>query len=118
GDRAARPGPSGAGRVLGAQPRTLDLHPPALIGPGQTGSLRNTGRGRCRSTVMTHRIGPGAHACSLRPRTAVTITSPTCSGVGDRGAAFRPSFIRVRPKPGRITVTVPREGRSASVRPV
>jgi len=58
-------------------------------------------RGRCRSVLITARIGAGAHACSLFLRTMSMITAATASGVVASGAASIPSVIRLRTNPGR-----------------
>ncbi len=101
------------------RPRGLceEHNPRAEQVDAQPGSRRKTGRGRCRSTLMSTRNGAGAHTSSRRLRTASTTTAATLSGVVERGAGVRPSVMRVCTKPGRTTVTPTPVGRSASVSP-
>jgi len=83
----------------------------------QSGSLRKSGRGTCRSTVITQRSAGGTHTISeprSRPR---TIASATASGVVASGAGSRPSVIFVCTKPGRTIITDAPVPTSASPRP-
>src|SRR5262249_7142938 len=83
----------------------------------QIGSLRNSGRGTCRNTVLTQRSAGGTNTIShprSSPRTPASATAP---GVAASGAGSSPAVIFVCTKPGRTIITDAPVPPSASPRP-